>query len=199
MKFKELNAKIKNGSIVFFGSNFFSSMPAAELAKMYGLDEEIYNRSIDNLNMDIVPSYLHTSVIDLMPAKVFLNLGDCDIENGCFNSDNFISKYEWLLYTIHTNTKAKMYIIPIMSTSPIASSVNSELEKLSKKYNCNYIDILPALSSARPMLKSFEIMKPYLRTHPINFADAMDAGNNFYFSNGTGMDSQSLAGTPVFS
>ena len=199
MKFRELNAKIKNGSIVFFGSKFFSSMPASELAKMYGLDEEIYNRSIENLNMDIVSSYLNTCVLELMPAKVFLNLGDSDIENGSFNLDSFISKYEWLLYTINTKTKAKMYIIPVMSSSPIAASVNTELEKLAKKYNCSFIDITPALSTEKPLLKSFEILKPYLRTHPINFADAMDAGNNYYFSNGTGMDSQSLAGTPVFS
>lgn len=199
MTFKQLNSKVKNGNIVFFGSSYLAGFPVAELAKMYGLDEEIYNRSIANLTMDQVQSYLNLCVLDFMPGKVFLNIGEEDIKIGGFNMDNFISKYEWLLYTIHTKTKATIYILPVMSSSPIASALNIALEELANKYGCKYIDTIPALTSERPVLRTFELLKAYLRTHPLNFADAMEAGNNVFFDNNNSMTNPTLAGSHALS
>lgn len=199
LKFKELNCKSKNGNIVFFGSDFFSAFPVSELAKMYGLDEEIYNRSIDKMTIEQVQSYLNLCVLDFMPGKVFINIGDEDIKKSGFNMDNFISKYEWMLYTIHAKTNASIYIIPVMSSSPIAAMLNKSLEELAEKYGCRYIDTIPALSSERPILRAFELLKVYLRTHPINFADAMETGNNIYFTDSSGMSSPTLAGSHALS
>ncbi len=199
LKFRELNCKSKNGNIVFFGADFFSAFPVSELAKMYGLDEEIYNRSIDKLTIEQVQSYLNLCVLDFMPGKVFINIGDEDIKKSGFNMDNFISKYEWMLYTIHTKTKASIYILPVMSSSPAAAMLNKALEELASKYGCRYIDTIPALSSERPMLRAFELLKAYLRTHPINFADAMETGNNTYFTNNSGMSNPTLAGSHAMS
>lgn len=199
LKFKELNCKSKNGNIVLFGADFFSAFPVSELAKMYGLDEEIYNRSIDKLTIEQVQSYINLCVLDFMPGKVFINIGDEDIKKSSFNMDNFISKYEWMLYTIHTKTKASIYILPVMSSSPAAAMLNKALEELAEKYGCRYIDTIPALASERPMLRVFELMKAYLRTHPINFADAMETGSNTYFTNDSGMSSPNLAGSHAMS
>ena len=90
--------------------------------------------------------------------------------------DNFISKYEWLLYMIHTKTQAAIYIVSIVSESPTAQRINVKLKTLASQTGCKYVDAVSALESKRPTLRLFELLKVHMRNHPINFADAMEAG-----------------------
>ena len=78
-------------------------------------------------------------------------------------------------------------------------SVSFIVEELANKYGCKYIDTIPALTSERPVLRTFELLKAYLRTHPLNFADAMEAGNNVFFDNNNSMTNPTLAGSHALS
>lgn len=175
--YRELNSITEAGGVVLFGSNTFASLPIGELTQAFRITEPIYNRSIRDIRIDHIESYLKVCLYDLNPRKIFVNMGDVDILDENVDIDNFISKYEWLLYMIHTKTQASIYIVPIVSDSPAAFKINQRLKALAAQTGCKYIDVSGVLESKRPMLRLFELLKVHMRNHPINFADAMEVGN----------------------
>ncbi len=174
--YREMNSITEAGGVVLFGSNTFAALPVGELAQAFRITEPIYNRSIKDVRIDQIESYLKVCLYDLNPRKIFVNMGDVDILDENADVDNFISKYEWLLYMVHTKTKASIYIVPIVSNSPIAFKMNQRLKALASQTGCKYIDVSGVLESKRPTLRLFEMLKVHMRNHPINFADAMEAG-----------------------
>lgn len=175
-QYRELNSITEAGGVVLFGSNTFASLPLGELTQAFRITEPIYNRSIKDLRISQIESYLKVCLYDLNPRKVFVNLGDTDILDDNINIDDFISKYEWLLYMIHTKTQAAIYIVSIVSDTPAAQEINRRLKKMASQTGCKYVDAVSALESKRPTLRLFELLKVHMRNHPINFADAMEAG-----------------------
>ena len=174
--YREMNSITEAGGVVLFGSNTFAALPVGELAQAFRITEPIYNRSIKDVRIDQIESYLKVCLYDLNPRKIFVNMGDVDILDENADVDNFISKYEWLLYMVHTKTKASIYIVPIVSNSPIAFKMNQRLKALASQTGCKYIDVSGVLESKRPTLRLFEMLKVHMRNHPINFADAIEAG-----------------------
>lgn len=174
--YRELNSITEAGGVVLFGSNTFASLPVGELTQAFRITEPIYNRSIRDVRIDQIESYLKVCLYDLNPRKIFVNLGDIDALDENVNVDNFISKYEWLLYMIHTKTQASIYIVPVISESPAAFRINQRLKTLATQTGCKYIDVSGVAQSKRPTLRLFEILKVHMRNHPINFADAMEVG-----------------------
>ncbi len=175
--YRELNSITEAGGVVLFGSNTFAALPIGELTQAFRITEPIYNRSIKDVRIDQIESYLKVCLYDLNPRKIFVNMGDVDIIDENVDADNFISKYEWLLYMIHTKTQASIYIVPIVSESQAAFRINERLKKLASQTGCKYIDVSGVLESKRPTLRLFELLKVHMRNHPINFADAMEVGN----------------------
>ena len=174
--YRELNSITEAGGVVLFGSNTFANLPVGELTQAFRITEPIYNRSIKNVRIDHIESYLKVCLFDLNPRKIFVNMGDIDILDENVDIDNFIAKYEWLLYMIHTKTKASIYIVPIVSDSQAAFQINQRLKTLASQTGCKCIDVSGVLESKRPTLRLFELLKVHMRNHPINFADAMEAG-----------------------
>ena len=157
-------------------SNTFASLPLGELTQAYRITEPIYNRSIKDIRINQIENYLKVCLFDLNPRKIFVNLGDVDIKDESLDVDNFISKYEWLLYMIHTKTQAEIYIVSIVSSSPEAAEINQRLQKLATQTGCHFLDATGALEAKRPTLRLFELIKVHMRNHPINYADAMTVG-----------------------
>lgn len=174
--YREMNSITEAGGVVLFGSNTFAALPVGELAQAFRITEPIYNRSIKDVRIDQIESYLKVCLYDLNPRKIFVNMGDIDILDENVDADNFIAKYEWLLYMIHTKTQASIYIVPIVSDSQAAFKINQRLKALASQTGCKYIDVTGVLESKRPTLRLFEMLKVHMRNHPINFADAMEAG-----------------------
>ncbi len=174
--YQELNSITEAGGVVLFGSNTFAALPIGELAQAFRITEPLYNRSVKDIRIDQTERYLKVCLYDLNPRKIFVNMGDVDILDENVDVDNFISKYEWLLYMIHTKTQASIYIVPIVSKSPAAFKINQRLKDLAAQTGCKYIDVSGVLDSQRPTLRLFELMKVHMRNHPINFADAMEVG-----------------------
>ncbi len=174
--YRELNSITEAGGVVLFGSNTFAALPVGELTQAFRITEPIYNRSIKDIRIDQIESYLKVCLYDLNPRKIFVNMGDVDVLDENVNIENFISKYEWLLYMIHTKTQASIYIVPIVSNSPAAFKINQRLKTLAAQTGCKYIDVSGVLEAKRPTLRLFEMLKVHMRNHPINFADAMEVG-----------------------
>ena len=174
--YRELNSITEAGGVVLFGSNTFAALPVGELTQAFRITEPIYNRSVKDIRLSQIESYLKVCLYDLNPRKIFVNMGDVDIMDENVNVKDFISKYEWLLYMIHTKTQAAIYIVSIVSESPAAQKINEQLRKLAAQTGCKYVDAVSALESRRPTLRLFELLKVHMRNHPINFADAMEVG-----------------------
>ena len=173
--FAEMNEVVPGNSIVFFGSNHFAELPVAELAKSFHLEESLCNRSVPNTDIDEIAPMLDVCVLDLNPSKVFVNLGDADIESPSFDIESFLSAYEWLLYTIHTKTHAKIFVVSLAASSAIAKQLNERLRMLAENDGCDFIDISDAANSVQPDLNIFSALKHYIRTYPMDFCSAMSS------------------------
>lgn len=171
-KYARINRFSKNNSIVFFGSTYFSEFPVCELSKTLGLDEFVYNRSIKNMSIDDAQDYLKECVFELNPKKVFIEIGEEDLARANFNFDEFFEKYEWLLYSIHSETQAMIYIISTFG--PDSEKVNEGLKLLSNEDGCTYIDISDIYASDNYEMEIMNRLKHYMRSATINFFDAMN-------------------------
>lgn len=170
-KFNELNSVSRLGSTVLFGSTFASTLPINELSQDYGLNHIVYNRSIEGLSIADAKNYIKTCVTDLAPNKLFIALGDEDLDKDV---SEIISQYEWLLYQIHSTLKnCRIYLVSVCSKKSGTATLNKAIKNLAADSGCKYINISDAVSDELPELKAFNILKTYLRDCPINFADAM--------------------------
>lgn len=174
-KFQKLNELAKSGSIVFLGGAFFSRIPAGELAQNIGLDAPVVSRCLPGATLEQAQQLAPAMLEALHPDSVFLNFGEADLEQDGFDLDVFCETYEWLLYTIHRTTRAKLHIVSILSGAHAAAAANRRLSALAKNTGCIFVDISAAAVSAEPELRAFQCLRPILRRGRIGFADAMSS------------------------
>lgn len=173
-RFDEMNKLASKRSIVFFGSSYFSSFPFSELVDSFNINETVYNRSIMDLTIDDSQNVIESCVINLNPKRVFINLGEVEALNDATSVDDFISKYEWLLYTVKQAIKTDIYVVSIMSNSSKAVKFNKALKRLCNECGCRFIDISPAIGMDNQSTRVFDLLKHYIRTKALSFYDAMN-------------------------
>ncbi|MGN0739594.1 MAG: hypothetical protein ACI4LX_05425 [Treponema sp.] len=166
--FSVMNKIAKKHQAVFFGSTQLSQMDLNEILEDSS-SLKVYNRSIEKLDIENVSIYVMPCVIELAPAKLFINIGEEDIKSPSFNQDSFISKYEWLLYQLHKNCSGcTLYIVPVVSAEKKVAELNSALEKLSFESGCIFVKL-----NGMTVFHLLTALKQHLRDFPITFADAM--------------------------
>ena len=173
--FKMMNKASQKGSVVCFGSTYFASIDMGELAVDSNLGVPVYNRSIEGLDIAHTAEVLDAAVYDLQPAKVFVNIGEEDAAAIREDIDAFINKYEWMLLNIHRNChNCRIFIVSVVGESDFVTKLNERLHKLASSTGCLFIDINYSAENESPM-QVFNILKPYIRTFPLTFVDAMRA------------------------
>ncbi len=179
-RYHRLNCAAQSGCAVLFGSGLLARIPAGELARDLGADTPVYNRSIDALTLADAEDALSECVYPLSPSMLFINLGEEDLRNPCFSLNDFLSSYEWLLYTINSRImgKTKLYIISVLSPHPLAAAVNEGLARLADETGCTYIDVTRAACCDNPEVRIFEILRRFLRGHAIHFSEAFQVGSH---------------------
>lgn len=173
--YQEMNQTCLQNGVVFFGANYFDNLPLGEQNAL-GDDTPVYNRSIAHLRVTQVGSLLDSCVLDLSPAKIFINIGDEDVKSPSLDLDAFIEQYEWMLYTLHSRTDARIYIVSVISPLPIAVRLNQRLEALARDTGCTFLNAAGLLEADSPLSTLFDMLRPHVHTHAINFADAMRRG-----------------------
>lgn len=169
--FAQMDAVEPTGGVVVFGGESFANIPFAELAEGSAMDVTVHNRSIAGLRLSDCAEALEACVLSIHPEKVFLNLGEADLTLN--RLDETMEQYEWLLYTLHNRTRAKLYLTGVMQRSPSADIFNARLKKLAAEDGCAYIDLTPALESENVSLRAFELLRNDMRLHPITLTEAM--------------------------
>ncbi len=170
-KFRQINAVAQIGEIVFVGSDFFASLPIGELAASFKLDEKVYNRSIKGLMVFDMGGLLKECVLDLRPSKVFFNFGEREAESG-IGVEDFIAAYEWMLYTVHGNCSALIYVVSIEERSEMHIKYNNALRALCDETGCKFVDISAAFGGVKSELKVFNALKLHVMTN-FDFAELM--------------------------
>lgn len=170
--FEDVNEYAKDGGIVIFGSTYTNSIPFCELAQDFDTDIPVYNRSIDGLSIVQAQDLIDQCILDLNPCKVFISIGDEDIKKADFDIDVFVEKYQWLLYTLHSQSRAKIYIVSVVSDDYKARSLNEKLKKIAKQSGCTYVDCAGVLHAKTPSIRFFDIIRFYMRNRPITFGQA---------------------------
>ena len=165
---------MKKNSIVCIGSRFFSNLDISETAQEEQFDEIIYDRSIENLKIPEGEKYIKETIVLSVPSKIFINIGDLDIEAENFNSDVFISKYEWMLFSIHnTLPNSRIYIVSVVSNNPKTKDLNQKLKDLAAQTGCDYVNICKGNKTEPTSREVFAVLKQSMRKFPIGFSDAM--------------------------
>lgn len=170
-RFQIMNQMASKGGIVLVGSDFFAGTLFYELAQAFHIDEKIYNRSFQGASVSSVSEMLDLLVSDLSPRRVIFHLGDREAQEGK-NVDEFISAYEWMLYSVHAKCNAEICVASLEERSELHTKYNDALKRLCGDAGCKYIDLTSAFSGIRPEVSVFNAMKLYMQQH-FDFADLM--------------------------
>ena len=82
--YKILNRAAKKGAVLFTGSSLMEQFPVCEMARSKGIDAVIYNRGIGGTTTDDFLREIDTVLLDLAPAKVFINIGTNDMTDRVY-------------------------------------------------------------------------------------------------------------------
>lgn len=141
-QFKSLNKLAEAGGTVIFGGTSDINIPLCELKQAYGLNENYYNRSIENLSAQDASEVYRECISELKPETVFLHIGQADVEQFTVSSDNFVSEYRKLINQIRKdNKKCRIAIVSLAGDSDVTCAMNKQLKYLANSERCEYCDI----------------------------------------------------------
>ena len=169
MNYKVFNRNVKAGGAVFFGCDSLSTIPVCEIMQGMNLGINTYNRSIKGPTIENACNVVNECIYQLSPSKLFVNIGENDIDNEAFDIEDFIEKYEWFLYNVHRNCQCSIYIMSIRGKGD--EIINSRLRELASNCGCEFFEINDEDLSLNFIRKT----KCFLRGGTITFSDAMAA------------------------
>lgn len=82
-----LNQYARKHQTLFTGSSLMEQFPVVELCHSLGIEKKVYNRGIGGIRTDDFLDEIHTLLLDLEPAEVFINIGTNDIREWEDGSD----------------------------------------------------------------------------------------------------------------
>ena len=171
-RYKEENKSAEKGQVVFAGSSLMEMFPINKLLSEHGDSTVIYNRGIGGFVTDELLENLDTCVLDLMPSKVFINIGTNDLSRADLPISQVMERYDTILDKIEKAVPGvRIYLMayyPInyeaaaeemkpclaVRTNGKINAANAEVEKLAQKHHQRYIDVNNALKDEQGRLKT---------------------------------------------
>lgn len=172
IRYREQNAEVIPGQIVFAGSSLMEMFPINKLQKEKGDKTIIYNRGIGGFVSEELLKALDVCVLDLKPFRVFINIGTNDLSNPQISISELIKRYDRILTVMEEQLPGvEIYLMayyPInyeaaaedmkeclkIRTNEKISLANAEVEKLAYRHNQKYIDINRNLKDEQGRLKA---------------------------------------------
>lgn len=170
--YREMNRIARKGQILFTGSSLMEHFPVTEYVQSSGLDKIVYNRGISGTTTDQFLEEIDTVLLDLEPAKVFINIGTNDINersDGEYWQDHLLKNYEEILRRMKQRLPGtEVYMMayyPVneaimrtigrktIRTNAALNDTNAKVAKLAEKYGYTFIDVNDGLKDAAGSLR----------------------------------------------
>lgn len=81
-RYRKMNKDIKKGSVLFAGSSLMEMFPIEQFAADDKLPVTVYNRGIGGFITDELIKVMDVCILDLEPAKLFINIGTNDLSDS---------------------------------------------------------------------------------------------------------------------
>ena len=170
--YHKLNINAVKGGVVFTGSSLMEMFEINKLLKEHGDDTIIYNRGIGGFISDELLAVIDVCAIDLMPSKVFINIGTNDLSWSSIPINQLMDNYDKIISAIENAVpNVKIYLMayyPVnyeaaaeemkeclkIRTNEKINAANTEVQKLAEKHGQRYIDINHNLKDEQGRLKA---------------------------------------------
>lgn len=170
-RYRKMNKDIKKGSVIFAGSSLMEMFPIEQFAADDKLPVTVYNRGIGGFITDELIKVMDVCILDLEPAKLFINIGTNDLSDSRIEMSTVMKNYEYILReTIKRVPDVKIYLMAYYPVNPEAATeetkgclrertnekidiANEEVKKLAHKLDAKYIDVNAPLKDEKGRLK----------------------------------------------
>ena len=170
-RYRELNKTALKGQVVFTGSSLMEMFPINKLLEEHHDSTVIYNRAVGGFITDELLKVIDVCAVDLMPSKVFINIGTNDLSWSSIPISQVIDNYSKILDEIEKVPNVKIYLMayyPVnyeaaapemkeclkIRTNEKIAAANAEVKKLAERHGQRYIDISRNLKDDRGRLKA---------------------------------------------
>ena len=171
-RYRLKNKSALKGQIVFTGSSLMEMFPINKLLAEHNDSTIIYNRGIGGFISDELLKVIDVCATDLMPSKVFINIGTNDLSWSSIPISQLIDNYDRILCAIEQAVPG--VVIYLMAYYPVnyeaatdemkeclkirtnekINTANLEVKKLAARHHQHYIDINHNLKDELGRLKA---------------------------------------------
>ena len=171
--FRAKNQLCEKGQIVFAGSSLMEMFPVEEWAGELGEGApKLYNRGVGGYRTDDMLPIVDLCVTDLLPRKVFINIGTNDLSDPDLPMETMIQRYDEILTRIEAALPGvRIYLMAyypinyeaaadfmkpglLIRTNEKIAAANGLVQQLAKKHGQRYIDVNDPLKDDRGRLKA---------------------------------------------
>jgi len=171
--FREKNRLAEKGQVVFAGSSLMEMFPVEEWAGELGEGApKVYNRGVGGYRTDDMLPIVDLCVTELMPRKVFINIGTNDLSDASVPIEEMIARYDSILTRIEREVPGvQIYLMayyPIndaaaaesmkaclrIRTNEKIAAANRQVEQLALRHGQRYIDVNAPLTDEEGRLKA---------------------------------------------
>lgn len=99
-RYREANRTAEKGGIVFTGSSLMEMFPVERWARELPGCPPVYNRGVGGYRTEDMLPILDALVTDLMPRRVFINIGTNDLSDAAVTIEALMARYEQILHVI---------------------------------------------------------------------------------------------------
>lgn len=159
LRYQEENKNVKYGQTVFAGSSLMEMLPINKLLQEHNDSTVVYNRGIGGFVSRELLEALDVCVIDLRPAKIFINIGTNDLSDSNIPISELMENYDKIISQIEARLpETTIYLMAYYPVNYEAAdenmkeclkirnnekirTANAEVKKLAEKHGQRYIDI----------------------------------------------------------
>ena len=153
--YNALNKLAEQNGIVIFGGKENISIPLCELKQAFGIKENCYNRSFENLTISEAFDIYADCVAELSPETILLHIEDA--ESFKFSADKFTDDYRKLISQIRKdNKKCRIGIVSVKNydSNNDITKLNKQLKYIADSEKCEFCDISSKKTCSPAQVKS---------------------------------------------
>ena len=158
-RYQSMNKTAQKGAVLFAGSSLMEMFPVEQFAAEDNLPVTVYNRGVGGFITDELIENISVCILELAPAKLFINIGTNDLSDSGRPIEFVMSNYAKILETVRTQLpQTKIYLmayypvnyntateemkpcLKIRSNEKITLA-NAEVKRLADRFGAKYIDV----------------------------------------------------------